>query len=60
METFFEKVEGIAKPITLYQFNWGNQSDFEGLFDQIPNLTIKTIPQPILEIYKNIFNIVTA
>lgn len=60
MNIFLQKVEEVQKPISLYLFSWGNSSDFEGLFDHIPNLTIKTIPQPILEIYKNIYNIISA
>ena len=60
MNTFLQKVEALEKPVSLYLFSWGNSSDFEGLFDHIPKLTIKTIPQPILEIYKNIYNIISA
>lgn len=59
MEAFLGKVEALSKPVSLYLFSWGNQSDYEGMFDHIPDITIKTIPQPILEIYKNIYNIVT-
>ena len=59
MEAFLEKVEELSNPVSLYLFSWGNQSDYEGMFDHILNITIKTIPQPILEIYKNIYNIVT-
>lgn len=59
METFLEKVENIEKPISLYLFSWGNRSEFEALFDHLEHITIKTIPQPILEIYKKIYNIVT-
>lgn len=58
METFLEKVETIEKPINLYLFSWGNKSEFEALFDHLEHITIKTIPQPILEIYKKIYNIV--
>ncbi|PIB22917.1 site-specific DNA-methyltransferase [Maribacter sp. 4G9] len=60
METFLEKVEKIDKPIALYLFSWGNRSEFEALFDHLEHITIKTIPQPILEIYKKIYNIVTV
>jgi len=60
METFLEKVENIKKPIDLYLFSWGNKSEFEALFDHLEHITIKTIPQPILEIYKKIYNIVTV
>ncbi len=59
MEVFLEKVEALSNPVSLYLFSWDNQSDYEGMFDHIPSITIKTIPQPILEIYKNIYNIVT-
>lgn len=58
MEAFLEMVEALSKPVSLYLFSWGNQSDYEGMFDHVPDITIKTIPQPILEIYKNIYNIV--
>jgi len=60
MEFFLEKVENINKPIVLYLFSWGNKSEFESLFDHLEHITIKTIPQPILEIYKRIYNIVTV
>lgn len=60
METFLDKVESIKKPIALYLFSWGNRSEFESLFDHLDHITIKTIPQPILEIYKKIYNIVTV
>jgi hypothetical protein len=60
METFLEKVESIEKPVNLYLFSWGNKSEFEALFDHLEHITIKTIPQPILEIYKKIYNIVTV
>jgi hypothetical protein len=60
METFLAKVENIDKPISLYLFSWGNKSEFDALFDHLEHITIKTIPQPILEIYKKIYNIVTV
>ena len=57
MEAFVEKVEKMSRPVSLYLFSWGNKSEFEALFEHIPNATVKTIPQPILEIYKKIYNI---
>jgi 16S rRNA G966 N2-methylase RsmD len=60
METFLKKVENIDKPISLYLFSWGNRSEFEALFDHLEHITIKTIPLPILEIYKKIYNIITV
>lgn len=58
MEIFIDKLGNIKKPITVYLFSWGNRSEFESLFDNLDNVTIKTIPQPILEIYKKIYNII--
>jgi hypothetical protein len=60
METFLNKIESIKKPIIIFLFSWGNRSEFESLFDHLEHITIKTIPQPILEIYKKIYNIVTV
>jgi len=58
MEDFIDRVENLEKPINLYLFSWCNVSEFESLFDHLEHITIKTIPQPILEIYKKIYNIV--
>jgi len=58
MENFITKVEKIKKPVSLYLFSWGNRSEFETMFEHISNVTVKTIPQPILEIYKKIYNII--
>ncbi len=60
MKTFLEKVENIEKPISLYLFSWLEQSEFESLFDHLERVKIKTIPKPILDIYKKIYNIVTV
>ena len=60
METFLEKVENIEKPINLYLFSWLEQSEFEPLFDHLDHIKVKTIPKPILDIYKKIYNIVTV
>lgn len=58
MDTFLNKVENIEKPITLYLFSWLEKSEFEPLFDHLDNVVIKTIPKPILDIYKKIYNII--
>jgi hypothetical protein len=60
MEAFIKKVEAIKKPTSVYLFSWGNESEFEYMFDHLPNVRIKTIPKPILEIYKQIYNIIEA
>ena len=38
----------------VYIFTWGNPDIFENEFDDLTNITIKSIPQPILEIYKSL------
>ena len=40
--------------IAMYVFTWGDPSIFENEFDDLSGITIKPIPQPILEIYQNI------
>lgn len=57
MELFIEKVEKIDSILSLYLFSWGNKSEFETLFEHLSNVNVKTIPQPVLEIYKKIYNI---
>ena len=57
LDTFVHKVEKLENPTTVYLFSWSNKSEFESMLDHIPNINIKTIPQPILEIYKKIYNI---
>ena len=47
----------VANPLTriaVYVFTWGDPSVFENEFDDLSGITIKPIPQPILEIYQNI------
>ena len=56
---FRREIEQIqaANPITriaVYVFTWGDPSVFENEFDDLSGITIKPIPQPILEIYQNI------
>ena len=56
---FRREIEQIqaANPLTriaVYIFTWGDPSIFENEFDDLSGITIKPIPQPILEIYQNI------
>ena len=53
-EEFLEIVEKLKKKTTVYVFSWGNE-EFSDDFDHIKNVIVKTIPSPILEIYKNIY-----
>ena len=57
LEKFLNKIES-NKQYTIYIFSWAGVESFEPLFDEISNVVVKTIPQPILDIYKNIFNII--
>lgn len=56
---FRREIEQIqaANPLTriaVYVFTWGDPAIFENEFDDLSGITIKPIPQPILEIYQNI------
>ena len=56
-DDFVERVRKLKKPAVVYIFSWEKEFDFND-FDDDKNIQIKTIPQPILEIYKNIYNLV--
>lgn len=55
-DNFEKKVRSLKKPVVVYIFSWEKELDFNG-FEDDKNITVKTIPQPILEIYKQIYNI---
>ena len=55
-DKFIEMVEKLNKKTTVYVFSWGNE-EFISEFENIKNIKVKTIPLPILEIYKNIYNL---
>lgn len=57
MDLFAERVKNINKPVSLYLIGHGNKSNFETLFEQLNNVSLKAIPQPILEIYDKIYNV---
>jgi len=56
-DEFIERVKKLKKPAVVYIFSWEKEFEFND-FDGDKNIKIKTIPQPILEIYKNIYNLV--
>jgi len=58
-EKFVEMLEKLNKKTTVYIFSWGD-NEFTEEFDHITNVKVKTIPIPILEIYKNIYNLVQS
>ena len=55
-DEFKEMVENLKKETTVYVFSWGTE-EFDEEFEEVKNVKIKTIPLPILEIYKNIYNL---
>ncbi|MCQ2588109.1 MAG: site-specific DNA-methyltransferase [Treponema sp.] len=58
-DEFKEKVAELAtkyKKTFVYIFAWSSADDFAYEFEDVPNIQIKAIPLPILEIYKSIYN----
>ncbi|MDO8676817.1 MAG: site-specific DNA-methyltransferase [Candidatus Azambacteria bacterium] len=55
-DDFVETIKKLKKPVVVYIFSWEKELEFNDFEDH--NITIKTIPQPILEIYKQIYNLV--
>ena len=56
-DKFIEMVKKLDKKITVYVFSWGEE-ELVDEFDNLDNVKVKTIPLPILEIYRNIYNLV--
>ncbi len=56
-EEFEKKVKSLKKSVVVYIFSWEKELEFSEFEDE-KNITVKTIPQPILEIYKQIYNLV--
>ena len=54
--SFTEIVKKLKKQTAVYVFSWGNEEEVEE-FDDMNQIKIKTIPLPILEIYKQIYNL---
>ena len=57
-DEFTEIVKKLKKQTAVYVFSWGNDEEVEE-FDDTDQIKIKTIPLPILEIYKQIYNLST-
>lgn len=55
-DDFVEKVRKLKKPAVVYIFSWEKEFEFDE-FEDDKNIKVKTIPQPILEIYKQIYNL---
>ncbi len=56
-DDFVERVKKLNRPTSVYVFSWEKEMDFEE-FEDNKQIAVKTIPQPILEIYKQIYNLV--
>jgi adenine-specific DNA-methyltransferase len=57
LDDFIKAVLALKKPVTVYMFSWEENIDILD-FEDNRNINLKTIPQPILEIYKQIYNII--
>jgi hypothetical protein len=57
LDEFVKEVLALKKPVTVYMFSWEEKVEIID-FEDIHNISLKTIPQPILEIYKQIYNII--
>ena len=55
-DDFTKKVLSLKKPTTVYIFSWENNPLVDE-FEDNQNVTVKTIPEPILEIYRRIHNL---
>lgn len=55
-DNFVKKVLTLKKPVTVYIFSWENDPFVED-FEDRQGITVKTIPEPILEIYRRIHNL---
>ena len=56
-DNFVERVKKLKKQVSVYIFSWEKEMGFEE-FENYKHIAVKTIPQPILEIYKQIYNLV--
>lgn len=57
LDDFIKKVKKLNKPVSVYIFSWEDDPYIDE-FEDYGNITVKTIPQPILEIYKQIYNLI--
>ena len=55
-EEFRKKVLALENPVSVYVFSWG-ENEFADQFDDRDDIEVKPIPQPILEVYKTIYNL---
>ncbi len=53
-DEFRDKVIELKGKVNVYIFSWTNGSEFESEFEFEDNISVKSIPQPILDIYKSL------
>jgi len=53
-DEFLNDVEHINGKRTVYIFSWGTADEFRSDFEMMKDVTVKSIPQPILDIYKSL------
>ncbi len=53
-DEFLKDVEHINGKRTVYIFSWGTADEFRSDFEMMKDVTVKSIPQPILDIYKSL------
>ncbi|MFA5790583.1 MAG: site-specific DNA-methyltransferase [Caldisericia bacterium] len=57
-DEFIEQIKKLKKKTAVYVFSWGDDENIDD-FDDLDQIKVKTIPLPILEIYKQIYNLST-
>jgi adenine-specific DNA-methyltransferase len=57
LDSFIKRVKSLKKDVSVYVFSW-EDDPFIDDFEDDGGITLKTIPQPILEIYKQIYNLI--
>jgi len=57
LDDFVKEVKKLKKDVSVYIFSWEDEGMFDD-FEGLNNIRIKTIPQPIIEIYKQIYNLI--
>lgn len=51
---FVEEVEKLQGVKNVYIFSWGDIGSFDSYFENLSGVNLKSIPQPILDIYKSL------
>ena len=57
LDDFVAEVKKLKKDVSVYIFSWEDETIFDD-FEGLNNIRLKTIPQPIVEIYKQIYNLI--